>query len=83
MVSSRHGDPPSWLYTTDAMHCLLRVPNDFIPCIYCTDLFNLIYLPIFVHDIVIIFCLVKKPFKKYYLLIYLLYLFFTYLYLIY
>ena len=46
----------------------------FIPYIYCIDLFNFIYLPILVYIInVIILCLNKEPFKKYYLLIYLLF----------
>ena len=44
----------------------------FIPYTYCIDLFNLIYLPILVNIInIIILCLIKEPFMKYYLLIYL------------
>ena len=40
----------------------------FIPYTYCTDLSNLIYLPILVNIInVITLCLIKEPFKECYL----------------
>ena len=55
----------------------------FIPCTFGTDLSNLIYLPISVDIITaVIWCLNKKPFKKYNLLIYLfmILIFCTYLY---
>ena len=45
----------------------------FISYIYFHDISNLIYLPILVHIInVTTLCLIKEPFKEYYLLIYLL-----------
>ena len=48
--------------------------TSFIPYTYCTDLSNLIYLQILVNIInVITLCLIKEPFKEYYLLIYLLF----------
>ena len=48
--------------------------TSFIPYTYCTDLSNLIYLPILVNITnVITLCLIKDPFKEYNLLIYLLF----------
>ena len=45
--------------------------TSFIPYTYCTDLSNLIYLPILEKNInVITFCLIKEPSKEYYLLSY-------------
>ena len=49
------------------MYCILLLFHT-----YCTDLSNLIYLLILVNIIkVITLCLIKEPFKEYYLLIFL------------
>ena len=48
--------------------------TSFTPYTYCTDLSNLIYLPIFVNIInVITLCLIKESLEKCYLFIYLLF----------
>ena len=53
----------------------------FIPCTYCTDLFNLIYLQIF--STYIILCLVKTLLKKYDLLLSFFIIIILYTYLVY
>ena len=61
--------------------------TSFIPYPYCTDLSNLFYLPILVHVIINVttLCLIKEPFKEYYMLIYLFiyYLEYSFIYLMY